>query len=252
MTATGSNEAERRAAMAAARAAAHAPQADGSTGDEGADRLSRFFAVRQRGDRESAERSRILKKILPWVTGVVLVALLSWPFINQHSESITLSYKDLIGQSEQVRIKGAHYTGVDARDRPFEVMADEGLQERTDSDYATLTKVEASMELSPQDKVAVTGGTGKYDRAKERLSLASGITLDSSTGYKLQTDQAEVDLATKVASGTVDVTGSAPFGSFSAKGFTLKLDDRQLTLEGNVKVKLDPGKRMTDRGKAGH
>lgn len=244
MTVRGGKEVERRTAAAAARSPRHAPTA--AQGDEGVDRLSRFFAVRQRGDRESAERSRILKKILPWVTGVVLVSLLAWPFINQHSDSITLSYKDLIGQSEQVRIMGAHYTGTDARNRPFEVSAAEGLQERTDSDYATLTKVEASMQLNPVDRVSVTGGTGNYDRAKDHLRLANGITLDSSNGYKLKTERADVNLATKVATGTMDVSGSAPFGSFSAHGFTLNADSRQLTLEGGVRVKLDPGKRATD------
>lgn len=241
MVARGGRQTERQARDGVANA-----PGTGGPSEAGTDRMTRFFAVKSRGGRESAERSRILKKVLPWVTGVVLVAVLAWPFINQRSDSITLSYKDLISQGEQVRIIGAHYTGTDTKNRPFEVNAAEGMQERTDSDHASLTRVEARLQVSATDSVAVTGGTGAYDRARDHLGLAGGITLNSTSGYKLETEKADVDLAAGVAKGTTDVSGAAPFGSFSAKGFTLGLEDRHLTLEGGVRVKLDPGKRKTD------
>lgn len=220
-------------------------EAGGSEAGGSEDRLSRFFAVDRMGA-TSSDPSKLLKRVLPWVTGVVLIAVLAWPFIRQSSDSVTLSYKDLVGKSEQVRIAGATYTGLDDQQRPFRVTAAEGMQERSDSDFAALQDVTAEMELSDQNQVTLTSESGRYDRSQNLLRLAQGIQVETTTGYVLNTEAALVDMATNTASGAAAVVGQAPFGNFTAQGFTLNVDTHHLVLQGGVKVRLDPGKRATD------
>lgn len=210
-----------------------------------ADRLSRFFAARPRMDGHAGRGSRLLRRVLPLAFLLLLGTVLLWPVFNERSDSITLSYEDLQLGGEQIRLQNARYSGSDLRDRPFMVSADLALQEGVNADRALLTGVKAQIEISEGDMVTVTAGEGVYRRLEEKLVLDGGIHLNSDSGYMLSVERAEVDLSSGLAQGESPVSGSAPFGSFSAQGFTLDARARSLELQGHVRVRLEPGGQTT-------
>lgn len=206
-----------------------------------ADRLSRFFAARPRADGRTGRSSRLLRRVLPVAVLLLLGLVLLWPVFNERSDSITLSYEDLQMGGEQIRMENARYSGSDISDRPFMISADLALQEGVNADRALLTGVKAEIEISEGDMVAVTAGEGVYRRLEEKLVLDGGIHLQSGSGYMLSVERAEVDLSSGLAQGASPVSGSAPFGSFSAQSFTLDARARSLELQGHVRVRLVPG-----------
>lgn len=206
-----------------------------------ADRLSRFFAARPRVDSQAGQRSRLLRHVLVFLVLLLLGLVLLWPVFNERSDSITLSYKDIQLGGEQIRMQNARYSGSDLRDRPFMISADLALQEGVNAEKALLTGVKAQIEISDDNMVRVSAGEGVYRRLEEKLVLDGGIHFESDSGYELSVERAEVDLSSGIAQAASPVSGSAPFGSFSAESFALDSRARSLELQGRVRVRLEPG-----------
>lgn len=204
------------------------------------DRLSRFFAARPRLEGRVGHGGRIMRRVLPLGVGLLLVAIIAWPMINRESGSITLTYSELRTGGEQIRMENARYTGTDMRDRPFAVSADLAVQEGVNADRVLLTGVHAEIEAGADDMLTVTAGEGVFRRSEDSLVLDGGINLNSESGYMLSVENAEVDLGSGIAQGQSPVSGAAPFGHFSADGFTLHARERVLNLEGRVRVRLEP------------
>lgn len=213
---------------------------DGKKRGSDGDRLSRFFAARPRLEGRVGHGGRIMRRILPLGVGLLLVAVIAWPMINRESGSITLTYSELRTGGEQIRMENARYTGTDMRDRPFAVSADLAVQEGVNADRVLLTGVHAEIEGGADDMLTVTAGEGVFRRSEDSLVLDGGINLNSDSGYMLSVERAEVDLASGVAGGQSPVSGAAPFGHFSADGFTLDSRERVLNLEGRVRVRMEP------------
>jgi len=204
------------------------------------DRLSRFFAARPRLEGRVGHGGRILRIVVPTGVGLLLLLVVAWPMINRESSSITLTYSELRTGGEQIRMENARYTGTDLRDRPFAVSAKLAVQEGVNADRVLLTGVHAEMEAGEDDLLTVTAGEGVFQRSSDSLVLDGGINLTSESGYMLSVEQAEVNLGTGIAEGRSPVSGAAPFGHFSADGFTLQARERILSLEGRVRVRLEP------------
>ncbi len=193
-------------------------------------------------DSDSAARSRLLKRVLPITTGILVVVMLAWPLLSKRADNVSLSFKEIARRGEQVRVVGAHYMGTDVLNRPFEISAETAVQDGVDAEEANLTGIKASIEISPDETVTVTGGEGIYARRKDHLSLTRGIVFSTDSGYRIDSEKADIDLAAGVATSKSAVKGAASFGSFSANGFTLDAKKQSLVLDGGVKVRLEPGK----------
>jgi len=216
------------------------PSGHGRPSPEAEERLGQFFSERPAAEADESV-TKWLKRGLPIAAVVLVIVVVLWPILNDTGTSITLSYEAVQRHGEQIRMVGAKYTGTDIKDRPFELSADLAVQEGPKAEKVTLEGVRASLDTGERGKVTVAGKSGVYRPKAERLVVEGGIELASDTGYVLSAEAAEVDLKTGTGRSATPVSGSAPFGSFSANSFEINVRDRLLKLEGGVRVRLNPG-----------
>ncbi len=181
-----------------------------------------------------------MRIILP-ITAIILGGVtLLWPILNETEVSFTLS-KDEVAKSDGViRMMNLSYAGTDGLDRLFRVHAASGLQENPSSPRVRLTDIQAEMELDPGMPATVKARTGIYRMKEGTLSLVGGVHVNTSNGYRLDMDGAEVDLKAHTATGQGAITGSSDLGTLEAGRMEILVDEREGLFDGGVKLSITP------------
>jgi len=74
------------------------------------------------------------------------------------------------------------------------------------------------------------------------VTLDGPINFHDSDGYNLKTSDATIDLKTRKLQSTGAVNGSAPQGTFSADHMSADLESHTVTLDGDARLRIVPGK----------
>lgn len=112
-----------------------------------------------------------------------------------------------------------HYQGVDARNRPYTVMADKAVQ--IDDNTVELSNIRADIGLENNVWVAMNAGSGTLNLATKQLQLTGGVDIFYDNGYEFRTPTAHVDIEQGSAYGEEPVEGQGPMGTLKATGFAL-------------------------------
>lgn len=83
---------------------------------------------------------------------------------------------------------------------------------------------------------------GQYDIDKEVVSITGPMRMQAADGYRMLARGVSVDLANKLLVGAGGVEGEIPAGTFSADRLTADLSARTITLSGNARLRMEPGK----------
>ena len=85
-------------------------------------------------------------------------------------------------------------------------------------------------------------GAGQYDIDQEVVSVVGPMRMLAADGYRMLARDVSVDLAAKQLTGAGGVEGAIPAGTFSADRLTADLSARTITLTGNARLRMEPGK----------
>jgi len=129
-----------------------------------------------------------------------------------------------------------HYQGVDARNRPFTVIADKATQ--LDKDNVDMQTVRADMILNDGVWVALNSGTGLLNTLTKQLQLHDHVDMFYGEGYEFRTDHANVDIQKGSAYGDSAVEGQGPTGTLKADSFTIEQHGKLIHFKGSVKMTL--------------
>jgi lipopolysaccharide export system protein LptC len=88
----------------------------------------------------------------------------------------------------------------------------------------------------------LSAGGGTYDIDAETVSVNGPVRLTASDGYTMTADGVSVDLKARVMRGDAGVSGEVPAGTFSARTIRADMGARTLTLEGDARLSMIPGK----------
>ena len=183
----------------------------------------------------------LMKRLLPFVAGLLVVVMVLWPVLNNKERKFTLSVESLEKRDRSLRVVNPHYSGLDDKGRPFKISAQTAVQTYDGGMQVTLDGLAAALTVKEDLQINVTVKAGQYDAGASLLYLDDEIELISSNGYELQAGGGLVDLSQATAEGDKGVTGKAPFGVFAAQRFWADVTAEELKFEGRVKVRLDPG-----------
>jgi len=111
---------------------------------------------------------------------------------------------------------------------------------------ASAEGVAALMETPDGQKIAIAAAAAALDQAAGKLDLTGGVTLETETGYRLETEGLAARLDRTDVSSTAPVTVTAPMGDIRADGFTLTQDPADpgaylLVFKGGVRLLYQPG-----------
>lgn len=179
----------------------------------------------------------ILKLALPAAAIAVFATCLIWPLTTQREFSFILS-KDRVAEArERLRMDRAVYRGEDSKGQPFTIAAASAVQKTSDTPIVELRDISA--ELRTADGPArAAADVGRYDLEQERIDIVGPVTLESASGYRLDTRDVSVDLATRRVTSSGAVTGRMPLGSFEAGRLRADVDGRSVVLDRGASLRI--------------
>ncbi|QNQ09215.1 LPS export ABC transporter periplasmic protein LptC [Sphingomonas alpina] len=206
-------------------------------------------AVRVRSERQvwaapGSSHDRVVaasKILLPVGIGVLAGFLVMAPLTTTGDVSFLLDKNKVEVAKERLRIQKALYRGEDGKGQPFALTAGSAVQQSSREPIVQLNVLTAAISL-PDGPATLVADKGHYNMNTEQVAVDGPIQFNAANGYKLNTNDAVVDLKTrKLRSGSA-VTGTVPQGTFSADGMKADLETHVVTLDGNARLRIVPGR----------
>ena len=184
---------------------------------------------------------RVLAVALPALVGAVLAAMLIAPLSPRGEVSFILDRNKVDVAADRLRVDNAMYRGSDKKGRPFSLSAGEAIQARASVPVVRMQDLTARLLLSDGPAV-LSAPAGRYDLDGQRVLIDGVVSFVAADGSRLSARGVKIDLPERslVSTGRVEGTGQA--GDFGADGMHADLDTRTVSLDGNAKLRMVPGR----------
>lgn len=182
-----------------------------------------------------------LVRALPMGVGVLAALMIITPLSPRGEISFLLDRNEVAVIQERLRVDNALYRGQDAKGRPFSLTADEAVQRSSVEGIVRMDEIIARMLLAEGPARVVAPG-GQYDINEEVVAVNGTMRMQAADGYRMRASGVSLDLNNKTLEGAGGVEGAIPAGTFSANRLDADLDERRITLSGNARLRMEPGK----------
>ena len=182
-----------------------------------------------------------LAKALPMGVGVIAALMVITPLSPRGEVSFLLDRNKVAVINERLRVDNAMYRGEDDKGRPFSLTAGEAVQQSSGEGVVRMNELVARI-LLPQGPARLTADKGAYNIDQEVMAVDGPVELTAADGYHMVVSGVAINLETKRMTGDDGVEGSIPAGTFSANRLIADLSERTVTLEGNARLSMIPGK----------
>ncbi|RPF71541.1 LPS export ABC transporter periplasmic protein LptC [Aurantiacibacter spongiae] len=214
---------------------------------------ARADRIRNRRQRFAAPGSaldrivRVLAVVLPAGVGVIAAMMLITPLGPKGEVSFLLDRDKVPTAKDRLRVDNAMYRGSDNRGRPFSLVAGEAVQRTNAVPLVEMEDLTARILLSEGPAVLSTRA-GEYDIDDERVSVPGIIRFEAADGYSLSARNVTLDLVDTLLVGDGRVYGTIPAGRFSANTMRVDLAERTITLAGQARMTMVPGRLQMPGG----
>ena len=178
-----------------------------------------------------------LKLALPAGAVAVFATCLIWPLTTQREFSFILSKDRVAAAQERLRMDRAVYRGEDSKGQSFIIAAASAVQKTSDTPIVELRDISAELRTADGPARAVAN-VGRYDLERERIDIVGPVKLESASGYRLDTSDVSVDLATRRVTSSGAVTGRMPLGSFEAGRLRADIAGRSVVLDKGASLRI--------------
>jgi lipopolysaccharide export system protein LptC len=164
----------------------------------------------------------VMKYLLPILAAGLVVMLALWSQIRIDEGRFRIGMTEVAPiEVDKLTMSNPRFEGIDDRNRPFTVTADEASQVKENTDAVELTRPQADMTMEDGTWVALSADKGRYHRAAKQLSLEGSVSLFQDRGYELHTDRVEIDFDAGTAVSDKPVFGQGPVGELTGDGLKL-------------------------------
>lgn len=182
-----------------------------------------------------------LARALPMGVGVLAALMIISPLSPRGEISFLLDRNKVAVISERLRVDNALYRGEDKDGRPFSLTAGEAVQRSSAEGIVRMNDLVARILLN-DGPARLTAGAGQYDIDDSVVSVIGPVQMQAADGYRMMARDVSVDLEAKTLVGAGGVEGAIPAGTFSANRLTADMSARTITLSGNARLRMAPGK----------
>ncbi len=184
---------------------------------------------------------RWLSVLLPGLIGALLAVMVLTPLSPRGEISFLLDRNKVAMLADRLRVVSAMYRGQDDEGRNFSVTAGSAVQHSAKVDIVQMRDVTARVMLSNGPAILTTNAGG-YDFGRQVIDVTGPVNFESADGYRMVTQGASIDMNRKAMVSNGRVEGRIPAGTFSADRIFADLDKRTVTLDGNARLRMEPGK----------
>lgn len=184
---------------------------------------------------------KFLATALPMAVGVVAALMVITPLSPRGEVSFLLDRNKVDEIDERLRADKALFRGQDNKGRPFSLTAGEAVQRSSAEGIVRMRDLVARL-LLPEGPAQIVAPSGEYNLASDQVNVPGTVRFSAADGYAMQLDGVSVDLPERMVTGAGGVSGTVPAGSFSANRLEVDLDARTVSLIGNARLRMVPGR----------
>lgn len=182
-----------------------------------------------------------LARALPMGVGVLAALMVITPLSPRGEISFLLDRNKVAVIGERLRVDNALYRGEDNQGRPFSLTAGEAVQRSSAEGVVRMNDLVARILLN-DGPARLTADAGQYDIDESTVRVPGQVQMIAADGYRIMARNVSVDLEGKTMSGSGGVEGAIPAGTFSGDRMLADLSARTITLSGNARGRIEPGK----------
>lgn len=182
-----------------------------------------------------------LAKALPAAIGVIAAVMILAPLTQRGEVSFLLDRNRVAVTKERIAVSKAMYRGEDKEGRPFSLTAGSAVQTSAETPVVDMKDLVAKMLLS-DGPAEITASNGAYNFDTGQVAVPGPVNFTASDGYHMVTNGVGIDLRERRVAGSGGVEGAVPTGTFSADKIMADLGERTVTLQGNARLRMTPGK----------
>jgi lipopolysaccharide export system protein LptC len=183
----------------------------------------------------------VLSRVLPMAVGVLAAFMVITPLSPRGEVSFLLDRNKVAMIDERLRVDNAMYRGKDDKGQPFSLTAGEAVQRSGVEGIVRMQDLIARI-LLPEGPARLTAAGGSYTIAEDVVAVNGPLRLTASDGYDMTASGVSINLRTKHLVGANGISGAVPAGTFSANRIDADLPARTITLDGNARIRMIPGK----------
>jgi len=183
---------------------------------------------------------KVLKIGLPALTGVVLAFLFFAPLEDKQEVSFLLNKNQVQTAPERLRVAAAEYRGQDNQGRPFVLSARSAVQRTSAVPIVEISDMNARIQLQ-NGPAQINAGQGRYNMDTDHVAVVGPIQFTAADGYRMATNDVDVDLRNSTMTSRGAVAGNIPLGQFSAGQLHANLPDRTVVLSGRARLHIPQG-----------
>ena len=183
---------------------------------------------------------RLVKLGLPALIIALVLVLAIAPFDKRGDVSFILDKKKVAEAPERMRVEAARYSGEDNKGQKFQIVADRALQKSSDVPVVDIEGMMAVLGLA-QGPLHIAASRGRYDLDAKQVAVLGAVRVAGADGYRIETRDVTVDLGKRSLASAGPVEGTMKLGQFSAGRLSADLDNRTVTLDHGVRLKIVQG-----------
>lgn len=182
-----------------------------------------------------------LAKALPMGVGVVVALMVITPLSPRGEISFLLDRNKVAVIDERLSVDNAMYRGQDDQGRPFSLTAGEAVQRSSREGVVRMNDLVARILLN-DGPARIDAQAGAYAIEEEVVTVNGPVRMSTADGYNMLLRGVSVNLEEKRMVGQGGVSGEIPAGTFSADRLVVDMTERTVTLDGNARLRMAPGK----------
>lgn len=182
-----------------------------------------------------------LARVLPIGVGIIAALMVITPLSPRGEVSFLLDRNKVAMIDERLSVDNAMYRGRDDKGQPFSIVAGEAVQRSSAEGLVRMDDLTAQL-LLPDGPARLSANGGVYDIDAEVVSVNGQVLLNAADGYRMTASGVSVSLENREMIGDAGVKGEIPAGTFSADTMRANLAERTMTLRGNARLTMYPGR----------
>lgn len=183
----------------------------------------------------------LLAKALPAGIGVIAAVMILIPLSPRGEISFLLDRNKVAVTTDRVKVDDAAYRGSDAKGRPFLVTAGDAVQHKASVPIVSMNQLIAQLKLN-DGPGEIRAPNADYNIDTDNIAVNGPVDFSAPDGYHMVTENVDIDLKNRSAVGSGGVSGTVPTGTFRANDIKVDLESRVISLEGNARLRMTPGK----------
>lgn len=155
---------------------------------------------------------------------------------------------DVVANPEQITSENASISGIDSNNRPFEIRAKSGEQDKAIAHLVHMQSVTSVFERATGAKLDVTSDTGLYDRKTKGLELAGNVVFSEGIRFRAVMQKAAIDTENQSLASQSPVKVDMQGTLIEADSLTVTAGGTRLLFKGGVKAHFEMKKNSTGDG----